>query len=495
MSWFDSISQFFGGHHDAAKAPAAAPAAPAAAPAAPATAPAEHGWASSGWANATGLGPWAELFGLGKDPPAKAGAAPAAGGSAATAPAVTAPAAASSGFKSNKVTGTGGMQSNGFEKDPDGGYKMPSAQNWAATGKAYGNRQDDQDAAAGGKGMAVTGPPNTYQPDLSLIPTKTTGQGTDTTGAGSFHDSAYGSYSGWTGLAAQEKNDKTGKMESAPDAQWQIDPATGKGGVDLGVGYQGQWGASEKGGWRASAVSKSGQSSANAEAGYVASGGASGSVTANMQDGIQATGGVGGKIGLYGNADANTQTGDVTVGGVKYNAGAGAHADAFVGAKAGASGTVGFGPDFIGAKGDIGAFAGAEANGDVHANLGPVGGKIGGSLMAGAGIGADGDISYKDGKFHVGGKMFAALGYGGSLSGDVTVDVGSIGKSAYALGKDGLNAVENFGSAAGTAISNGATAAYNEAGHLASEATGAISSTASNAYHAAGSVVDHVLSW
>src|SRR5262249_31403818 len=152
------------------------------------------------------------------------------------------------------------------------------------------------------------------------------------------------------------------------------------------------------------------------------------------KSGLYATGGIGAKAGLYANADANAKTSPIMIGGQAFDAGIGVHGDTFLRAKAGASGTLGIGPDFIRAQGTIGAFAGAEAAGDIHGNLGPLGAKLGASGMVGAGIGADGDISYKDGKFHIGGKLFAALGYGGSLSGDLTIDFGKIMKAVGPVG-------------------------------------------------------------
>src|SRR5262249_48897991 len=177
--------------------------------------------------------------------------------------------------------------------------------------------------------------------------------------------------------------------------------------------------------------------SASAETGTVVSGGASVSAGINSEKGIYAQAGVGGKAGLYGQADADAKTESVNFMGQKWDAGIGAHADAFFGAKAGASGEIGFGPEFMGAKGSIGAFAGAEGSVDVHGNLGPLGAKLGASGMAGAGIGADGDISYKDGKFHIGGKLFACLGDGGSLAARGADDLRKIAQTPRPRGEGG----------------------------------------------------------
>ena len=315
---------------------------------------------------------------------------------------------------SNGVQGNTG--SNGLERQPDGTWKAPSVNNWRATGTSGGNRQSDIDAR---DEQVKVGAPEIYQPDLSKIPRTTTGQlgledlgkngvakDANINGAGHFTSTAWGTNNDPLSFGAKTK----------------IDPLTGKGMTSFMSGG-GQAGGEYKNGYRAVAASKDGRHTAQAEGGFVASGGASYGVGLDTANGLNAQAGVGGKVGLYGNADANTKTGSVNIGGVDYDAGAGVHGEAFVGAKAGAGGQIGLGPNFIGAKGSAGAFVGAEAAGDIHANLGPVGGKVGGSLMAGAGAGIDGDISFQDGKFHMGGKMFAALGYGGSLGGEITVDV------------------------------------------------------------------------
>ncbi len=501
---------------------------------------------AQGLGKATGLSPYMKMFGMSPEdaPPEDRMAKPselrdlAAGKGPATA-------GSSFGGMWDVATGRSGWSSkvvgdtdkNGFEKitNPDGssgGYKAPSYQNWSAVGRSGGNRQTDIDnrdknvkagfKPASDEGEHAVAAPEIYQPDLGKLKRTTTGQKSiasaeeikDASGKGT------GRYENNTGAGRftdVTTNGKTGADASAwashtDEAKWgattQIDPLTGKGYTSfLSGGYQG--GAEYKTGYRAGAMSDDKRYTADAEAGFVASGGVSGKYGLDTKNGAYATGGVGGKVGFYGQANADAKTEALKVGGVDFDAGIGAHAEVFAGAKAGAGATIGLGPDFIGAKGNIGAFVGAEAAADIHGNLGPLGGKVGASGMVGAGIGADGDISFKDGKFHIGGKMFAALGYGGSLSADMTVDVGAMGKAAYGLGAAGLDyagkgintgldyagkGLDAAGKGISTAYNNTTAAvgnAYNGATKWAGEAANTIGNTASNVGNAIGNTASN----
>jgi hypothetical protein len=371
---------------------------------------------------ATGLAPYMKMLGIGSTPPAAA-AAPAAAGSGGY---VTPGVSGQEETKWQNYFGKTTTNPDGTTKT-QGGFNLPSYANWDAVGRSGGNRESDHEAEkAGGVKVAA---PEIYQPDLSKIPRVVEGQTTDTVGAGHFSEHAYGSHTDW--------DDK----ESGWSGKTKFNPGTGKGGTTIySTGYQA--GVEEKEGYRAVAFNSDKTLSASAEAGMVANAGLSGSIGLDTENGLYATGGIGAKSGLYAQADADAKTSAVKIGGVDYDAGIGVHGDTFVGAKAGASGTIGIGPDFIGAKGNIGAFAGAEAAGDIHGNLGPVGAKLGASGMVGAGIGADGDVSYKDGQFHIGGKLFACLGYGGSISGDITIDFGKIAKSLGPVGEGMLHLAE-----------------------------------------------------
>ncbi len=513
MSWFDNLMHgdwFTGG---------ARPSAPESKAATPA-APSEPFWGDSAWAKATGIAPWARMLGGGGAPshadPSKTEdwdrlvdhqkltgygtrELPAHGANAGDI------ARGDWHTRANSIEGE--KKVTGFERDEKGGFKTPEYNRWKATGTSWGNSEEDVNNHALERKTKVSGMPTIFQPALDKIgngdPTKSgydprssgynvksgpldkdaaaekaKADGADYNDSGSFRASKYGSYSGNTGLQSQKWDPEKKMMVNDPSAKFTVTHG-GKGSAGI-AGWEGQWGAEEKGGWRATHVSKDGNTSASAEAGLVANAGASGAYGFDTSKGLYAQGGVGAKAGAYAQADADLKSDPLTLGGVDFDAGIGVHGDLFLGAKAGMNGQVGFGPDFWGAKGDIGAMAGAELNGDVHGNFGPVAGKVGGSLIAGAGIGAEGDISYKDGKFHVGGKMYAALGVGGSLSGDVTIDVGAMGKAAYPFGEE---MVEGMGDVFGDAYDMGANAASG------------IASTASDVYDVGASAISSVLSW
>ena len=496
-NWFDSFKNATFG----------APQGPSSTP--PSTDPILDTAAGKGVTKATGLSSWAKMLGLSRGeptpPPEDRMAKPSelADLEAGIAPPLP------GGDRYFSGTVEGNNDRHGLERNKDGTYKAPTIQSWDATGKTYGNRQGDIDARDGAK--AKVGAPEIYQPDLSKIPRHTEGQhglqdlakinaplpdGTvpkhNITGAGAFTSTAWG----------------TNVDPFTTGAVTTTNPLTGQGVTSFASGGA-QAGGEFKTGYRAVAHSDDMRHTAQAEAGLVASGGASYGLGLNTQSGFHATAGVGGKAGAYAVGDANTKTGAVNVGGIDYDAGVGVHGEAFLGAKAGAGGAIGLGPDFVGAKGSAGAFIGAEAAGDIHGHLGPVGGRVGGSVMAGAGAGIDGDISYKDGKFHMGGKMFAALGYGGSLGGDITIDVGKIGASAANLLDSGMGLAQNAGqsmregaiqlgghiangaNAAGTAISNGVDAA----GDAISDGASAVGRGVSNAGNAIYNGAADLFSW
>jgi hypothetical protein len=67
-------------------------------------------------------------------------------------------------------------------------------------------------------------------------------------------------------------------------------------------------------------------------------------------------------------------------------------------------------------------FAGGKISGTVEGDVGGVGGEGTAEGWAGAGIEGDADIGFKDGKFTIGGHGGAALGLGGKVGGEVTLD-------------------------------------------------------------------------
>ncbi|NKQ56463.1 hypothetical protein HFP15_26655 [Amycolatopsis sp. K13G38] len=108
-------------------------------------------------------------------------------------------------------------------------------------------------------------------------------------------------------------------------------------------------------------------------------------------------------------------------------------AEAMVGAKAEAQGSVGW----TGAEGSAEAFAGARAEGDVGAEVAGVGAGAHGEAWAGAGAEASGQVGMgDDGKFHVGGSVGVALGVGGKVGFDVSVDPGEVVDTVTDVGKD-----------------------------------------------------------
>lgn len=101
------------------------------------------------------------------------------------------------------------------------------------------------------------------------------------------------------------------------------------------------------------------------------------------------------------------------------HAGVKGSAEAFVGAKAEAEGTVGW----TGAQGSASAFAGARVEGDASAEVAGVTAGVHGEAWAGAGVEASGQVGMgDDGKFHLGGSVGVGLGVGGKLGFDVSVD-------------------------------------------------------------------------
>jgi ElaB/YqjD/DUF883 family membrane-anchored ribosome-binding protein len=103
---------------------------------------------------------------------------------------------------------------------------------------------------------------------------------------------------------------------------------------------------------------------------------------------------------------------------------------AWGGTRAGASGGVRIGPDGVGAKISGGGFVGTEAS--ATGTIGDdrtVTASAGGSARFGAGADAHANASYEDGKLTVDVGAGAALGPGGKLTGEITINPGGIVKS------------------------------------------------------------------
>lgn len=271
--------------------------------------------------------------------------------------------------------------------------------------------------------------PKLAQADLTGINTTTVGQREGDDGGGYFHDSTFGTFASGN-LAGQTP---TGKF----------DPGQGLGSLDL-YNARVAAGVREKAGVRGqvSATGQYGSAVAKGEAFGIAEAGADANLKLSTRDGILLGANASARLGVGASGDADLKTPGLRIQGVDtpLDAGIGVHGEAFGGVKVGAGGRIGAGPNFVGAEGSIGAFAGVEAAGDIHANLGPLRGRVTASGMAGAGIGADGGITYENGKIKISGRVYAALGLGGSLGGEITLDVKQAAQLAHAVAdadKDG----------------------------------------------------------
>jgi hypothetical protein len=332
--------------------------------------------------------------------------------------------------------------------------KWPEYQKWDAWGSGQGNRKGDLPDDKGKVKNATASAPKVAQADLKgIATTTTTGQKDGELGGGTYHDSTFG-----TVVEGGAKGFK-------PSVKY--DPMKGDKSLDI-YSARAAAGMREKVGVRGMARAEGDLGSAQAKGDAYAVGelGADAYGKINTKDGLVAGANASGKLGVGFSGDADLKTPGLKIDGVDtpLDAGVGVHADGFAGVKVGAGGRVGLGPQFIGAEGSIGAFAGVEAQGDIHANLGPVRGKLGGSVMAGAGIGADGGIVYEDGKIRIGGKLYAALGYGASVSGEVTLDVRQAAQLAMAAGKKAYQIADGDG--------DGKLTLNDPATHLASAAKG-----------------------
>ncbi|MEU6646892.1 putative T7SS-secreted protein [Saccharomonospora sp. NPDC046836] len=202
---------------------------------------------------------------------------------------------------------------------------------------------------------------------------------------------------------------------------------------------------------------------ANAEA-YLARGSAEGEL--DFGGGVTAEGRAEGMVGASAGAEGSVDA-----------FGAQGSAEAFVGARAEAGGEMNFGDHgSVSASGEamagaeasgqasIGltgveaggeAFAGARASGEVGAEVAGVGAGVNGEAWAGVGIQGSAQFGMgDDGKFHIGASGGAALGVGGKVGFDVTIDPGgvvdAVGDAAGAVGdvasgvRDAAGAVGNF---------------------------------------------------
>ncbi|MDQ2710565.1 MAG: hypothetical protein M3Z25_24385, partial [Actinomycetota bacterium] len=155
----------------------------------------------------------------------------------------------------------------------------------------------------------------------------------------------------------------------------------------------------------------------------------------------------------------------------------GAHAgvEGLAGAAAGAGLTVA--KDEVEVAGE--AFAGGKVSGDLGADVGGIGAGVHGAAWAGVGAELRGGYEYKDGKFHLGGHAGAALGIGGAVGFDVTIDPEEIGHTAMA-------AADAIGHGLDTGLGTGLDTALDTVGHAGDDTVRNIGDAASSLAHHLG---------
>ncbi|MBL9041854.1 MAG: hypothetical protein JNM83_09655 [Myxococcales bacterium] len=300
-----------------------------------------------------------------------------------------------------------------------------SYQNWTGWGFGAGNRKADTPQAdendpnkAPEVKNATMGAPSVDTVDLSKLKVPEDQQGPKN----GFYDESV------AGVLPWETEGPSAKGKAGEGLGLDLWSGSAVAGARRQAGLRGEAEAKNQYGDSATA---SGDIYANAEAGA--------GVKAGLTDkGFEASANASAKAGVGINGDADLKSRDLRSqsmidAGVSdpLTVGAGVHADGWAGAKVGAGLKAGLSTDFIGVEGKAGAMAGLEGNIDAHANLGPLKGKVGASGILGIGAEASGGISIEDWKIHIGGKVGAALGIGGSVSFDATLDL----KQTYELAK------------------------------------------------------------
>ncbi|MCC6624638.1 MAG: hypothetical protein IT385_25540 [Deltaproteobacteria bacterium] len=176
--------------------------------------------------------------------------------------------------------------------------------------------------------------------------------------------------------------------------------------------------------------------------------------TGKMTYGASAEGalGAGVEVGVTGKADAKTAGLKMAGVDTPLDAGIGVGGTARAYAKAGIGGGAYLNNEKVGVTGSAGIGAVAEAKADIHGNIGPVGAKYEMGVLAGIGAGIEGAILYEGGKLTIGGRAYAAMGYGASAGLSVTIDV----KQSYQMAAAILKKAADLGI-------KGAKAAYKAA--------------------------------
>ncbi|GAA1903724.1 hypothetical protein GCM10009737_00470 [Nocardioides lentus] len=160
------------------------------------------------------------------------------------------------------------------------------------------------------------------------------------------------------------------------------------------------------------------------------------------EDGLQANAGAAGYL-AQAEGSASLAAGPVEIG---------VEGNAMVGVEAGVD--AGIGPDGVHAGGE--AFVGARGEIGASGEVGGVG--VAGTAEGWVGAGVEADVNVgmnEDGSFTIGGSFGAALGIGGSLSGEITIDPGEVVDTVQDIGDgigDGVDAIGDGLSDAGDAM-------------------------------------------
>ncbi|MEM6457131.1 MAG: hypothetical protein AAF772_18730, partial [Acidobacteriota bacterium] len=147
---------------------------------------------------------------------------------------------------------------------------------------------------------------------------------------------------------------------------------------------------------------------------------------------------------------ASVNTPSLNIGGEEIYAHAGGDAEAFVGSEAGGEAALTVGANGVNAEAGVEAFAGAKASASGTVGIGDEAQATGeAEAWAGIGFEAEANAGFEDGKLSVGFDVGAALGIGGSLSADVELDLGEISDTFNALlfntAMQGIEGFDNFG--------------------------------------------------
>ncbi|MFG2298579.1 hypothetical protein [Streptomyces sp. NPDC048603] len=235
----------------------------------------------------------------------------------------------------------------------------------------------------------------------------------------------------------------TDKEAATKTDGWQSEGKASATGPDVGASASGP-----KYGKEASAKAYADLGHATAE-GSLTNGSLKLSGIADAYAGARATANVGfTEGGLTGKAEASVGGRALAEGRAEYgHMGYYMRGEGFAGAEAGVSAGASLSGVNAGAK----AFAGAKASYAGGGELAGIG--AGGTAEGWAGAGAEAKVTFgkgEDGKFHIGGEVGVALGLGGKLGGEFTVDPGKVADAASDAADAVGNAADAVGDAAGS---------------------------------------------